>query len=149
MSFGDYSREQLRQQYVDAWRRHCERVPLTPLESLIADVIALHPEYQPLLADAESAARFEAGGTPGAGGAAQRENPFLHMGLHIAVREQLAIDRPPGISALRQALARSADAHTVEHILVEALAQTLLEAQQQGRPPDEQRYLALIRRQLD
>jgi hypothetical protein len=26
------------------------------------------------------------------------ENPFLHMGLHLALREQIATDRPAGIT---------------------------------------------------
>jgi hypothetical protein len=147
MSFEGYSREQLRQQYVAAWHRRREGLPLSPLDALITDVIALHPEYQPLLEDTATAAAFEAGRERGAPDASQ-ENPFLHMALHIAVREQLAIDRPPGIAALHQALRRGPDPHAAEHRLVQALAETLHEAQHSGRPPDEQRYLALIRRHL-
>jgi hypothetical protein len=147
VSFAGYSRESLRQQYVDAYRRHQQGLPLSPLEALIADVVALHPEYQPLLVDADTAARFGGSSEPGAdrdGGT----NPFLHMGLHIAVREQLAIDRPPGILALHSALTRHIDPHAAEHVLVEALGETLLEAQQSGQPPDEQRYLSRVRRRL-
>jgi hypothetical protein len=137
-----YKREQIRQQYVEAWRRRQERLPLSPLETLIADVIELHPEYQALLTDAEEALHFDAGSA--AGGDAGH-NPFLHMGLHIAVREQLAIDRPPGIVALHRALCSRFEPHAAEHRLVEALAETLFEAQQAHSMPDERRYLALAR----
>jgi hypothetical protein len=69
------------------------------------------------------------------------------MGLHIAVREQVAIDRPPGIRGLHHALeVRLGDQHGADHALMEALAETLWEAQRGGRPPDEQRYLELARR---
>jgi Domain of unknown function (DUF1841) len=64
------------------------------------------------------------------------------MGLHLAIREQLSIDRPPGVRQIQQALtARLADEHDAEHVLMEALAETLWEAQRDGRPPDERRYL--------
>jgi hypothetical protein len=141
---GGYTREQLRQSYADAWRKHLARSPLTPLESLIADVIELHPEYQPVVQDAPAALSFEAaGGDP-------RENPFLHMGLHLAVREQLSIDRPPGIRELMHSLkAGLGDEHRAEHVLMEALAETLWEAQRAGRAPDEGQYLDLARRRLN
>ena len=143
-AFGGYTREQLRSSYAEAWRKYLERIPMTPLESLIADVIARHPEYQSLVSDAAAAQAFESA----AGGGA--ENPFLHMGLHLAVREQLSIDRPPGVREVRQALtARLGDEHDAEHVLMEALAETLWEAQRGGQPPDERRYLARARARIE
>ncbi len=134
------SREQLRKTYVDAWARARAGVPLTPLEALIADVVALHPEYRRFVEDAAGAIAFDHRN----GG--ERENPFPHMGLHIAVREQLAIDRPPGVRELhRLALAKLDDAHRAEHLLIEALGHTLWEAQRDGVAPDERRYLARAR----
>ena len=44
--FDSHTREQLRQTYADAWRKHLAHSPLTPLEAMIADVIGAHPEYQ-------------------------------------------------------------------------------------------------------
>jgi hypothetical protein len=141
---GGYTREQLRQSYVDAWRKYLARSPLTSLESLITGVIALHPEYHSVVADPANALRHEsAAGDP-------RENPFLHMGLHIAVREQVAINRPPGIRELHRTLAAHlGEAHGADHALMEALAETLWEAQRSGCPPDESRYLDLARLSLE
>jgi hypothetical protein len=142
-TFDQQSRDQLRLSYVEAWHRHSQGMPLSPLQALIADVIGAHPEYQVLMRDAESASGFEA---PAGGGA---DNPFLHMGLHIAVREQVSIDRPPGIRALHgQLKAHCGDLHGAEHILMESLGQTLWQAQRDGRMPDEQHYLALARQRL-
>src|SRR5580693_2626514 len=73
--FDSHSREQLRQAYADAWRKHLARSPLTPLEAMIVDVSGAHPEYQAIVADAQAAAAFESGASAGG------ENPFLHMGL--------------------------------------------------------------------
>jgi hypothetical protein len=140
---GAYTRDQLRQSYADAWRKHRARSPLTPLEALIADVLAQHPEYHPLVQDAATALAFDP-----PGGAAQ-ENPFLHMGLHLAVREQISIDRPPGVRVLLESLkTRLGGIHEAEHALMESLAETLWEAQRSGRAPDENRYLELARHRL-
>jgi hypothetical protein len=141
--FGAYSRDDLRRSYVDAWRKHTSGLPLAPLEALIVDVLVLHPEYQALMRDAPTAQGFDSpSGSP-------QENPFLHMGLHLAVREQISIDRPPGIRTLLQTLrTRLGDVHAAEHVLMESLAETLWEAQRSGRAPDEVRYLELVTRRL-
>jgi hypothetical protein len=142
--FASYTRDQLRRTYTEAWQKHQQRAPLSPLEALIADVLELHPQYHRIvgnLGDALSIETSEGGGT---------ENPFLHLGLHLAVREQVSIDRPPGVRALLHALQNaSGDVHAAEHVLIEALAETLWEAQRNGRAPDEQHYLELARRVLE
>jgi len=141
--YDSYSRDQLRQSYVDAWRKHQSGEVVSPLEAMIADVIGAHPEYQALLQHPDKALLLDP--------AAVREgqNPFLHMGLHMAIREQISIDRPPGIRALYEQLeAARGGLHDAEHILMDALAETLWEAQQSGRQPDETHYLRLARGHL-
>lgn len=114
---------------------------MEPLEAQIADVIALHPEYHSQLEDRDAALARDY--SPEGG----QSNPFLHMGLHLAVRDQIATDRPTGIRAAFQNLARRhGDEHEAEHAMIECLAQALWEAQRAGRPPDEQAYLERIRR---
>ena len=142
--FDSRTRDELRQTYSEAWRKHLAGLPLTQLEAMIAEVVALHAEYQPMIHDARVAVAFEPNATH------TDQNPFLHMGLHMAVREQVAIDRPPGVRDLhRRSQVRVGDLHGGEHILMDALAETLWEAQRSGRPPDEVHYLALVRRRLD
>jgi hypothetical protein len=141
--FDQHSREQLRRTYAEAWAKHLANSPLTPLEALITDVIGAHPEYQSILANADTAIAFE----QNAAGTA--ENPFLHMGLHLAVREQLSIDRPPGIRDLhRQLQGLYGDAHAAEHALMEALGEELYAAQRSGQAPDENQYLSRARKRL-
>ena len=141
--FDTHSREQLRRSYTEAWAKSQARSPLTPLEALISDVIGAHPEYLGIVCDAATALAFEPQRN------ASAENPFLHMGLHLAVREQVSIDRPPGVRELqRQMLARYGDAHRAEHVLMEALSETLWQAQRNGQAPDEAHYLSLARERL-
>ena len=138
--FDTQSRDQLRQMYIDAWRKQREGVPMEPLEAQIADVIALHPEYQAQLERPDDVVDRDY--TPESG----QSNPFLHMGLHLAVRDQVATDRPPGIrQAFESLAARMGSPHDAEHRIIECLAEALWEAQRAGRPPDEQAYLSRVK----
>ena len=138
--FAGQSREQLRRMYLEAWRKFSAKQPLEPLEAQLAAVIAEHPEYLQWIeaGDAALAAEF----TPESG----RQNPFLHMGLHLALREQVATDRPAGIAEVHRTLsAKLGSAHSAEHAMLEPLAETLWEAQRNNRMPDEQVYLERLR----
>lgn len=137
--FAQHSREQLRRTYLEAWRRYRAQQPLEPLQAQIAAVIAEHPEYVPLL---ESSAAIETEFTPEGG----QENPFLHMSLHLAIRDQVATDRPAGIAEIHRDLVRRlGDAHAAEHLMLEQLAEALWAAQRAGTVPDEHRYLERLR----
>jgi hypothetical protein len=139
--FSGESRAHMRRRYLEAWRKFTAGEALEPLEAQLAAVIAEHPEYIGWLEAGEAA--LSADFTPAAG----RENPFLHMGLHLAIREQVATDRPAGIAAIHQQLTRRAgSAHAAEHAMIESLAETLWEAQRSGGAPDEEQYLERLRR---
>src|SRR5262245_467608 len=133
--FDSSSRDSIRRAYIDAWRKRRAGLPLEPLEMQIADVIELHPEYHSALEDTEVAQREY---TPASG----QSNPFLHMGLHLALREQLATNRPTGIVGAFQALVRRlGDTHEAEHRAIDCLAEALWTAQRTGMPPDQSAYL--------
>ena len=137
MIFGQ-DRNELRRMYVDAWQKRIDGLPMSPLEIQIADVVSEHPEYH----DAMNAAELERDFTPEDG----KTNPFLHMGLHLGIREQIATDRPPGIRNIFESLAaRLGDSHDAEHRMIDCLAETLWEAQSRNGAPDEQRYLERLR----
>jgi Domain of unknown function (DUF1841) len=139
--FDANSRDQLRLAYTDAWRKFTGRMPMSAQEAAIADVIAQHPEYHGLVQDPAKTLALDSG--PQAG----QQNPFLHMGLHLAIRDQIAVDRPPGIFAVHQQLrAKLGDIHSADHELMDVLNQVLWQAQRDGRTPDEQQYLSLARR---
>ena len=139
--FHDQDRSSLRRMYVDAWRKHREARPVEPVEDQIVRVVELHPEYAALLESGE--ASLDRDYTPEGG----QTNPFLHMGLHLAIREQVATDRPAGIADMHRALlARLGDAHAAEHAMIDCLGEALWQAQRSGRPPDETAYLESLRR---
>ena len=132
-------REAMRTAWRVAWRRHLEQAPLEPLQAQMADLIAMHPEYH-----AHMAAAVAVGGGADPDAAA---NAFLHLALHLALREQLATNRPRGIAEIHQRLsATHGETHAAEHRMIEVLAQTLWAAQRSARAPDEQQYLEALRR---
>lgn len=138
MIFGQ-DRQELRQMYVQTWRKAREGQVLSPLEAQIAEVIADHPEYHDVLTSdkLEESYTIEEG----------RTNPFLHMGLHLALRDQVATDRPAGITDVFRTIAgRASDRLDAEHRAIECLAETLWEAQSQNQAPDEQQYLEKLKR---
>ena len=138
MIFGQ-DRNELRQMYADAWRKRCEKLPMAPLEIQIADVIEIHPEYHGDVTGEDLDRDY----TPEGG----KTNPFLHMGLHLGIREQVATRRPAGIEKIHAALsAKLGDVHAAEHAMIECLAETLWEAQSSNQPPDEAQYLERLRR---
>jgi Domain of unknown function (DUF1841) len=73
-------------------------------------------------------------------------NPFLHLSLHLAIEEQLAINQPPGIADLfRQLLNQRGDKHAALHVVLDALAETLWRSQRDKSPLDSNVYLDLLR----
>ncbi|QRN02465.1 DUF1841 family protein [Legionella sp. MW5194] len=139
MFYGDNVKD-TRQMFYASWHKHRNAQPLLPLEQQIVNVIADHPEYQPMLENAtpenEQAYFPELGQT----------NPFLHMGLHLAVRDQLATNRPAGIVAVyQQLLTKYQERLVVEHLLLEKLAECLWQAQCTASYPDENQYLLAVK----
>ena len=135
------SQADVRHFFVEARRKRDQRLPLTPLETIAADWIDAHPEYRADLADAGTATAAQ---YPAEGG---RENPFLHLSMHLSISEQLSIDQPAGIRAAVESLAaRLGSAHAAQHEAMECLGRMLWEAQRSGRPPDGEAYVECVRR---
>jgi len=136
--FGE-DRNELRKMYADAWRKHRDKKLLSPLEAQIVAVIEWHPEYH----DDVTSDDLNKDYTPEDG----HTNPFLHMGLHLGIREQVSTNRPPGIHAIFTKLAaKTGDAHVAEHQMIDCLAAALWEAQSSNSAPDERKYLEHLHR---
>jgi hypothetical protein len=135
------SQADVRRFFCGAFTKQRDGQPLDALEALAAQWIAEHPEYHGELADAEAAvARLS---EPDAA----RENPFLHLSMHLSISEQCSIDQPPGIrQAVELLTARRGDLHAAQHEVMECLGRMLWESQRAGRPPDGQAYIDAVRR---
>ena len=96
-----------------------------------------HPAASSAAADAAAAATYPAG----------RENPFLHLSMHLSISEQVSIDQPRGIRAAVEALAaKRGSLHEAQHEVMECLGRMLWEAQRSARSPDGDAYVECVRR---
>lgn len=139
MLFGQ-DRDQLRSFYCKAWQARCQGMALDPLQQQIVNVIEQHPEYHTLLENPDQALGKDY--LPELG----ESNPFLHMGMHLGLREQIDTDRPAGIKTLyRRLLGQHGEAHALEHKMMECLAEMIWQAQKTGKAPDEAHYLNCLK----
>jgi len=136
--FGN-NRDSMRRYYLQCWQKFQQKHPMDALEQQVANVIAEHPEYHAGLAQAGLALQRdylpENGDT----------NPFLHMGLHLGIREQVSTRRPAGIAELYQRLVIKYGAHTAEHRMMDCLAESIWLAQRNQTAPDETAYLECLK----
>ena len=135
------NRHEARDFFFTAWERYRNSAPLSELERIAVGIIALHPEYHTLLEAHER--NVDADFTPEQG----QLNPFLHLSLHLGIAEQLAVDRPQGVRAEVERLARThGDEHRALHDALECLGEVMWDAQRSGTPPDPLAFLEKLRR---
>ncbi len=133
-------RNESRQVFFQTWTKLQQSLPMEPLESIIATVIQGHPEYHSIFKITEMKDIQENDFNGG-------QNPFMHMGLHIALIEQVSTNRPSGITSLYQALLpKYTDEHQLQHIMMDCLGESLWNAQQSGEMPDEKAYIERLRK---
>ena len=135
------SQHDVRRFFCEAAPKRREQLPLTPIETLAADWIAEHPEYDADLADLDAA--LAAAYTVEDG----RTNPFLHLAMHLTISEQVSIDQPRGIrQAVELLAARRGSLHEAQHEAMECLGEMVWASQRSGLPPDGEQYLDCVRR---
>ena len=140
MFYGN-NRNQTRQMFFNAWQKHKDKLPREALDDIIIKIILMHQEYHPHLDQQNKLEDKDF--TPEMG----ESNPFLHMGLHIAIHEQLSTNQPMGIQSVYEKLIEKyQDAHETEHKMMDCLAETLWEAQRNNAIPDINNYLEKIKR---
>ena len=137
-------REQMRRAFYTAWQKKLaaqtsqSAEPLQPLEELLAQIISEHPEYHQLLSDNTQLNKEwfpEAGET----------NPFLHMSMHLTIREQISTNSPAGIStAYQNLLNKLKDQTETEHAMMECVGEMLWQAQRNNTQPDFNHYIKCV-----
>lgn len=133
------SRDQARQFFFDTWRKYHQREILSGMEHMALEIILLHPEYQAMLDDVE---QYRDRDYPPEMG---DTNPFLHMGLHVAIKEQLSIDQPVGIrERFGRLLKRTGNEHDAAHQVMECLAEMIWQAQRSQSAPDAKIYFECL-----
>ena len=136
------TRDEARRFMIEAWRKYAAQEPLTALERMTGEIVAMHPEYRGMLETPERHADRDYHPESG------EMNPFLHLSLHLAVAEQLSIDQPPGLRKhYERLMTERGDEHHALHALVECLGEVVWHAQRHGTTPDGALYLSCVERQ--
>ncbi len=141
------TREQVRRFFCDAWQKHRNEQAASPLERIAIACMLEHPEYHALLENLEAALARDFPVEDG------RQNPFLHLSMHLSLAEQASIDQPIGVRALLLALQeRCGSRHEAEHEAMECLGEVVWRAQRGTLPADmpsvNQSYLECLQRRL-
>ena len=135
------SQEEVRRFFCDVFAKSRRGAPMEALEIIASRWIDEHPEYHADLSDADAAVARVYDGKDG------RENPFLHLSMHLSITEQVSIDQPHGIKQAYELLAaKRGSAHEAQHEVMECLGQMMWESQRSGRPPDGHAYIDCVRR---
>ena len=135
------SQHDVRRFFCQVHAKQCAGAPMETLETLAAQWLREHPEYDTHLADANAAQSRVYAGDDGTA------NPFLHLSMHLSISEQCSIDQPRGIrQAVELLVARRGSVHDAHHETMECLGTMLWESQRAGRPPDGAAYVACVQR---
>jgi hypothetical protein len=125
------NRDELREHYFKTWRKYQNNQPLEALEEQIITVLLEHPEYQAIIENQEAYRSHDF----------TEMNPFLHFALHIALRDQITLNQPDGITAVFQQLTQKCPAHEAEHCMMEVLAYTIFDLMKNNTPFNSAVYL--------
>ena len=133
MFFQDRKRQ--REFLAKSWQKYTSNIPLEPLEEQLVSIIEIHPEYQDLITNIDSEYFPEQG----------EINPFLHINLHLALKDQLSLNEPNGVREVHQKLIyHFKDQHVVEHLMMECIAEMIYLSQKNDAAMDHESYLNCI-----
>ncbi len=133
------SRDQVRQFFFDVWAKYRAGQPLAGAEQPALEAVLAHPEYHALLDQPE--VYLDRDYSPEAG----ETNPFLHLAMHLAIAEQLAVDQPAGIRTRYQRLLQQhGEAMAAQHDIMECLAEMIWQAQRHETAFDAVAYLRCL-----
>lgn len=135
------SRDEARRFFISVWQKYQSQQTLADIERLTLAILLDHPEYHAHLHEdqVDHDWRPEHGET----------NPFLHIGMHLAIEEQVSIDQPAGVRALFESLTQKlGDEHAARHAMMDGLGEMIWQAQRNNTAPDPAVYLDILRQKL-
>lgn len=138
----DVNTHDVRRFFAHVWQLRFAPVPLDALQQKALRIMQAHPEYATILDNIEDYLDYN--WLPEQG----QSNPFLHLSMHLSIQEQVAIDQPFGIRDIHTQLCTKHNDNWVaaEHEMMEALAETLWEAQRFHRGLDVNNYMTKLRK---
>lgn len=144
MSTFNLKYEHARLLFFAAWAKYKNHDELSDMEHNALKVILLHPEHHYMFEEPDKYLHREYPSSE------PKDNPFLHMSLHLVIEEQLVIDQPPGIrEQFEQILAKFKSRHETLHVILDCLAEVMWWSQRSETPPDGDVYLECLKLRQD
>ena len=142
------TRDQARDFLFETWRKFRAQELLSAMEVMAVEVISLHPEYHKMLDDRDHHLEtYRDRDYPPEFG---ETNTFLHINMHLSIREQVSIDQPEGVKNFHAALSNKVgSALAAEHEMMDCLAEMIWHAQRHRTAPDAQIYLGCLRNKIN
>jgi hypothetical protein len=133
------TRDQVRDFFFDSWRKYRANEALTALETIAVELIAAHPEYHTILDNRDK--YVDRDYSPESG----NTNPFLHLSMHLSIREQVSIDQPQGVRAAHARLSEKfASTMEAEHAMMDCLAEMIWQSQRYKTAPNPAIYFSCL-----
>ena len=137
------NRAQMRQPFFEAWEKFQTKQPLSDLEQQLLQVIIEHPEYHYLFQDPEKYKDKDFSAESG------ETNPYMHFGVHLAIRDQVSMHLPLGIREVFEKLCEQQGSKLeAEHRMIECFSNALWQAMQSGEAFNNDEYLRACRELL-
>lgn len=134
---------EIRETFFTVWRKHKQNEKLEPMEKQLLHLIQEHPEYHEVFSNPEKFAEYNFSAEN------NEENPFLHLGLHLTLIEQVSTNRPKGITSVYKDIIHTmGDVHHAEHHIMDILASQLWDMIGKQKQPDEKAYLKQLKKLL-
>lgn len=129
--------------FFTAYKKYKSGKNLDDHEKIAINIIIEHPEFDIYLSNPDKYIDYQ--WLP----ESEEINPFLHLGMHMGIIEQLSIDQPPGIAKLYNKLCKKLDdVHKADHEMMECLAKMIWHSLRNRLPPDINAYLKCIKNKL-
>ncbi len=138
----DVNTHDVRRFFAHVWQARFVPHTLNSLQQKALKIVLAHPEYATILDNVDQYLDYDWQPHMGQG------NPFLHLSLHLSIQEQVGINQPFGIHDIYTQLCAKYNDNWLqaEHDMIEALAETLWEAQRFKCGLDVNAYMTRLRR---
>lgn len=118
--------------FLQSWQKHLKGHLLSDMEKQVRDVLLMYPQYICEL-DQDKCYSVE-------------ENPYIQMGLHLTMWDQIRTNRPEGIRFwFLNACAQHGEAE-VERFTLSVLRKIIYTSYSQEKAPSEQEYLQILKK---
>ena len=140
----DKQRHDSRDFFYQTFAKMQQPAELNHLELMTSEIIKMHPEYHQFLKQPNLFHNKDFHTSD------HLLNPFLHMGLHLTLKEFMILNQPEGIGNIyRQFCIIHSDQHEAEHAMIDCIQVIIHEAQYHKKPLEQEKLMTLLHEKIE